>query len=205
MRFHSRGVHPPRLDSPPLSNEAWELIQTCWVREASKRPRIEVVRERMAQSTRHPDSDSESGSYLGSGAVSDARSGFEVPFRGDRAGHAYKRRRIDKTAARIADDLEWSLELESVSVTPKAIRKRPMIKRPLDLAPDDVEMGSVSSAVHELDEVIPPLKRARKVNAGGMLKRVKTLEENQRKVWTNIAKRDVIKVSVLLYDISSDV
>lgn len=188
----------------------------------------------------------------GSGAVSDASSDFEVPFRGDRAGHAYKRRRIDKTAACIADDLERSLEpvslsavlktaarrakgrmlhregsLESVSVTPKAIRKRPMIKRRPDLAPDDLELGSyapsidgdmtpvmsrpaspaltVSSVVYEFDEVIPPLKRAKKVDDAGMLKRVKTLEENQRKVWTNIAKRDVSKVSVLLYDISSDI
>ena len=47
MRLHSRGVHPPRLDSPPLSDRAWELIRTCWVREASKRPRIEFVREWM--------------------------------------------------------------------------------------------------------------------------------------------------------------
>ena len=48
MRLHSRGVHPPRLDLPPLSDGAWELIRTCWVREASKRPRIDVVRDRMA-------------------------------------------------------------------------------------------------------------------------------------------------------------
>ena len=43
MRFHSRGAHPPRLDSPPLSDGAWELIRSCWVREASKRPGIDVV------------------------------------------------------------------------------------------------------------------------------------------------------------------
>jgi hypothetical protein len=48
MRLHSRGAYPPRLESPPLSDGAWELIRTCWVREASKRPRIDVVRERMA-------------------------------------------------------------------------------------------------------------------------------------------------------------
>lgn len=183
-----------------------------------------------------------------SGAASDASSDFEVPFRGDRTGHAYKRRKIDKTAACIADDLERSLEpvslsavlktaarrakgklahregsLESVS-TPKAGRKRPAMKRRPDLGPDDVDLGSyapsiegdmtpvmsrpaspaptVSSVVYEFDEVIPPLKKAKKVDDAGMLKRVKTLEENQRKVWTNIAKRDVSKASVFLYNIS---
>ena len=43
MRLHFRGAHPPRLDWPPLNDGAWELIQTCWVREASKRPGINVV------------------------------------------------------------------------------------------------------------------------------------------------------------------
>ena len=50
MMFHrSQGAHPspPRPDSPPLSDEAWELIRSCWVREASERPRIEVVVEKM--------------------------------------------------------------------------------------------------------------------------------------------------------------
>ena len=47
MKLHSRGVHPPRLDFPPLSDEAWELIRSCWVREAPKRPRIEVITEKM--------------------------------------------------------------------------------------------------------------------------------------------------------------
>ena len=48
MRLHSRGTLPSRLDSPPLSDEAWNLIRSCWVREASKRPRIEAVAEKMA-------------------------------------------------------------------------------------------------------------------------------------------------------------
>ena len=188
----------------------------------------------------------------GSGAASDVSSDFEVPFRGERAGQAYKRRRIDKTAACIADDLERSLEpvslsavlktaarrakgrlthregsQESVSLTPKGVRKKPMTKRRPDLAPDDVEFGSYapsiegdmtpvmsrpaspaptgSSVVYDFDEVILPLKRAKKVDDAGMLKRVKTLEENQRKVWTNIAKRDVSKASVLLCIVSSGI
>ncbi|KAJ6575249.1 SNF2 family N-terminal domain-containing protein [Mycena capillaripes] len=46
----------------------------------------------------------------------------------------------------------------------------------------------------ELDEQIPPLKKAKKVDDGVMVKRLKTLEESQRKVWTNIARREVAKV-----------
>ncbi|KAJ7170009.1 SNF2 family DNA-dependent ATPase [Mycena filopes] len=46
----------------------------------------------------------------------------------------------------------------------------------------------------ELDEPIPPLKKAKKVDDGVMVKRLKTLEEAQRKVWTNIARREVAKV-----------
>ena len=38
------------------------------------------------------------------------------------------------------------------------------------------------------------MKRAKKVDDSTMLKRIKALEESQRKVWTNIAKRDVAKV-----------
>ena len=180
----------------------------------------------------------------GSGAASDASSDFDVPFRGDRAGQGYKRRKIDKSAACIADDFERSLGNEpvslsavlkssaakrakgkmalregsqdSVSLTPKSARKKPMPKRKPDLAPDDVELAAhilsiegdmtpamsrhaspsptVSSIIYEFDEVIPPLKKAKKLDDAAMLKRVKTLEENQRKVWTNIAKRDVSKV-----------
>lgn len=51
-----------------------------------------------------------------------------------------------------------------------------------------------SAAIYELDEAIPALKKARRIDDAGMWKRVKTLEEMQRKVWTNIAKRDIVKV-----------
>jgi chromatin-remodeling ATPase INO80 len=53
---------------------------------------------------------------------------------------------------------------------------------------------SVSSAVYELGDAIPPLKKARKVDDATMAKRIRNLEEAQRKVWTNIARRDVAKV-----------
>jgi hypothetical protein len=58
MKLHSRGAHPPRLDFPPLSEEAWELIRSCWDREASKRPRIEVVMEEMVAIAHDIDSQS---------------------------------------------------------------------------------------------------------------------------------------------------
>jgi hypothetical protein len=46
-----------------------------------------------------------------------------------------------------------------------------------------------------MDMVIPPLKKAKKVDDTTMLKRIKTLEEAQRKVWKNIARREIPKVS----------
>ena len=58
----------------------------------------------------------------------------------------------------------------------------------------------VSSVVYELDEPIPALKRAKKVDDAAMLKRVKTLEDSQRKMWTNIARRDVAKVRFILLE-----
>jgi DNA helicase INO80 len=66
----------------------------------------------------------------------------------------------------------------------------PAISRP----PSPVLPSSGWSVVYELHEVVPPLKRAKKIDETAMLKRVKTLEEAQRKVWTNIARRDVAKV-----------
>lgn len=66
----------------------------------------------------------------------------------------------------------------------------PAISRP----PSPVLPSSGWSVVYELNEAIPLLKRAKKIDETAMLKRVKTLEEAQRKVWTNIARRDVAKV-----------
>ncbi|KAF8324806.1 kinase-like domain-containing protein [Amanita rubescens] len=45
MRLVSRGVLPPRQDQPPLSDEAWDIIQHCWTREPSERPRMKDVVE----------------------------------------------------------------------------------------------------------------------------------------------------------------
>ncbi|KAF5390211.1 hypothetical protein D9757_002808 [Collybiopsis confluens] len=51
-----------------------------------------------------------------------------------------------------------------------------------------------TGVIFEIDEIIPPLKKAKKMDDATMLKRVKALEDAQRKVWTNIARRDVVKV-----------
>ena len=117
---------------------------------------------------------------------------------------------------------------EALSATSKG-RKKPGPKRKLDALPphtqeqlgvglstlsrDQTPTGSrpaspapgIISAVYELDEDIPPLKKARKVDDATMMKRVRNLEETQRKVWTNIARRDVGKVSIHHLDAYFDV
>ncbi|KAJ3768542.1 FACT complex subunit-domain-containing protein [Lentinula raphanica] len=50
-----------------------------------------------------------------------------------------------------------------------------------------------TGVIYELDEIVPPLKKA-KMDDAALLKRVKTLEEAQHKGWTTIARRDVVKV-----------
>lgn len=114
---------------------------------------------------------------------------------------------------------------DSISMTLKAPRKKPGPRKKLDnLPPETLELlglGSgppsvygditpsvsrpaspaltaTSNVVYELDEAIPPLRRAKKVDEAAMLKRVKALEEAQRKVWTNIARRDVAKVPIIV-------
>lgn len=183
---------------------------------------------------------------------SDASSDLEVPVasRKDKSGHTSKKRRVEKDAADMADELERSVTGEpsissskpvlsakakgkaklgplregspdSISTaTPNKPKKKPGPKKKLDLPEglgDHLGVGSgpasvsgdvtpsasrapsptltsTSNIVYELEDTIPPLKRAKKVDDSAMLKRVKTLEEQQRKVWTNIARRDVQKV-----------
>ena len=55
----------------------------------------------------------------------------------------------------------------------------------------------LNATVFELDEQVPQLKKAKKVDDATMLKRVRGLEETQKKVWTTIARRDIPKVSFL--------
>ncbi|KAF8336178.1 kinase-like domain-containing protein, partial [Amanita rubescens] len=47
-----RGTLPPRLDEPLLSDGAWSVIQSCWMREASRRPRMEDIAEKIVSMTR---------------------------------------------------------------------------------------------------------------------------------------------------------
>lgn len=115
--------------------------------------------------------------------------------------------------------------VDSVSATPKGSRKRLSSRRKLDaIAPQTLEMLGLGSApasiagdmtpggsrppsptltatsttVFEMDMVIPPLKKAKKVDGATMLKRIKALEESQRKVWKSIARREIPKASLLL-------
>jgi DNA helicase INO80 len=111
--------------------------------------------------------------------------------------------------------------VDSVSATPKASRKRPARRKLDGIAPQTLEtlgLGSApasiagditpggsrppsptltatSATVFEMDMVIPPLKRAKKVDEATMLKRIKALEESQRKVWKNIARKEIPKVT----------
>ncbi|KAI0785971.1 SNF2 family N-terminal domain-containing protein [Abortiporus biennis] len=113
---------------------------------------------------------------------------------------------------------EDSVESASVSATPKQRKRGPRKKldalpihaqehligsaaasvagdmTPTGSRPASPALTNVSATIYELDENIPPLKRAKKVDDHSMWKRVKGLEEAQRKVWTNIARRDVVKV-----------
>src|SRR5882762_567652 len=84
-----------------------------------------------------------------------------------------------------------TLELLGLGSAPQSVYGdiTPGVSRPASPA-----LTATSNVVYELDEAIPPLKRAKKVDDVAMLKRVKALEEAQRKVWTNIARRDVAKV-----------
>lgn len=68
----------------------------------------------------------------------------------------------------------------------------PAVSRPTSPVPVNTTM------VYDFDEPIPPIKRAKKVDDTAMIKRIRSLEEAQRKVWTNIARRDVVKVSLFL-------
>jgi DNA helicase INO80 len=115
--------------------------------------------------------------------------------------------------------LQREESVESISTIPRAGRKRPVPRKKLDTFPPETLEGlglgrsstplsadmtpnvsrptspaPVTSIVYDFGEIIPPLKRARKVDDGIMLKRIKGLEDAQRKVWTNIARRDVAKV-----------
>ncbi len=49
MALVFRDKRPPRLDEPSFSDEAWSVIQRCWVRDPSKRPSMKDVVESISQ------------------------------------------------------------------------------------------------------------------------------------------------------------
>lgn len=187
--------------------------------------------------------------------ISEMSSDLEIPA-GARNGHVNKKRRVDREATDIADELERSVVDETISAAsvrkpllakgksrskgkgkqredsvesgsvPVKQRRKAGPRRKLDslvpqgqdllgvpsasasVAGDQTPSGSrpaspaltsVSATVYELEDVIPPLKKAKKIDDATMMKRVRTLEEAQRKVWMNIARRDVSKVSSVLH------
>ncbi|EIW86595.1 hypothetical protein CONPUDRAFT_45589 [Coniophora puteana RWD-64-598 SS2] len=185
---------------------------------------------------------------LADGIVSDGSSEIEVPSISIRKKPATKKRKLDKDAVDITDELERSVsgsnlalssksalskikgkakqtiaregspDSISTTTTPKGKKKIASKKKNEMLLLDAVDSaasaadsaaGDVtpsasrptspaltvsSTVVYELDEVAPPLKRAKRVDDTIKTKRLKSLEEAQRKVWTNIAKREVAKV-----------
>ncbi|KAI0068403.1 hypothetical protein BV25DRAFT_1818814 [Artomyces pyxidatus] len=146
----------------------------------------------------------------------DQRSVVEVPDVVQRVTPAVKGKGKGKAKAVI----QREQSMDSLTATPKG-RKKPGPRRKLDAIPPQTQehlgigstAGSVagditpagsrpasptltatSATVFEIDEAIPPLKKAKKVDDTTMLKRVKALEEAQKKVWKTIARREVAKV-----------
>jgi DNA helicase INO80 len=133
---------------------------------------------------------------------------------------APKRRRVDGAAehgalapdapADAKDKARAAADDDSASAAGKPRKKDRAKKAAADagaasvMSPDDGAASraaspapSVSSQVYpmyELGEPIPQLKRARKVDEMTMAKRLRNLEEAQKKVWTNIARKDIVKV-----------
>jgi DNA helicase INO80 len=80
------------------------------------------------------------------------------------------------------------VELQLSSHPPSLYDGTPSLSRPAS------PIAGLVTVVYELDEDVPPLKKAKKMDDSAMIKRVKALEEGQRKVWMNIARREVAKV-----------
>ena len=43
MQFVTIGRRPDRLESPIIVDKTWDLIQTCWEAEASRRPTMKDI------------------------------------------------------------------------------------------------------------------------------------------------------------------
>lgn len=100
-----------------------------------------------------------------------------------------KRRGGKKLDAGALQNPDLLSALPSISVTPATSRPSSPALTPSD---------KLNATVFELGEHVPQLRKAKKVDEATMLKRVRALEETQKKVWTTIARRDIPKVSLLL-------
>ena len=54
MRTVTRGERPPRLNNPPLSDDAWKLMYQCWAHDKRLRPGITEVVETIESWKRPP-------------------------------------------------------------------------------------------------------------------------------------------------------
>jgi DNA helicase INO80 len=100
-----------------------------------------------------------------------------------------QRKKLGPRKKGLAQELENELGSRPSSVLGDVT---PAVSRPTSPVPVNTTM------VYDFDEPIPPIKRAKKVDDTAMIKRIRSLEEAQRKVWTNIARRDVVKASLFL-------
>lgn len=53
MKLVCSGERPLRLNEPRICDRAWDLIQWCWERDASRRPAIEDVTKFMVDTDCH--------------------------------------------------------------------------------------------------------------------------------------------------------
>lgn len=136
-----------------------------------------------------------SGKRPASSAVSDAGSDVDTSLR--EGMQSTKRRRIEDDEILATRSAFSGIPNDFISDTFKP-KDPALISHPpstADITPSISRPTSpLSSVIFELDENVPPLKKAKKMDNGAIQKRVRALEDAQKKVWTNIARRDVAKV-----------
>lgn len=70
---------------------------------------------------------------------------------------------------------------------------------PVPSAPPSPTLTSATGPFWPLDDPIPPLKKPKRIDQGQAAKRVVALEEAQRRVWLNIARKDIVRVCISYY------
>ncbi|KAJ3558033.1 hypothetical protein NM688_g1148 [Phlebia brevispora] len=196
--------------SPTHSMDGFEVIDYSFSHGTA--PNVDAAREVEESILGIPNLNKGGKKRAAAGDASDSGSEVDVPLR-------TKKRKLAKSHMQdITADLEASVAGEISSMTgtiPLPIKPLPsgakgrakansvktsQIAQP-PLRDTQEALGLLASASLSADasplgshEEIPALKKAKRIDDMGMWKRVKTLEEAQRKVWTNIARRDVVKV-----------